>query len=406
MCNSSAAFVARAATKIRPWLPRKAAAALGLLLATALSPSAAAGTDAGGVSSDNVEWVRNIAFADGFAEGGRLVGDYFYVTVNGQGLLIFDVSKADDPQLVGRLPAPHFWENEDIATNGQIALLSQRSFPFTYWGRQQFADLSVVDVRDKTSPSVIATIKGGGDHTYECLFRCKWAYGSVGGGIYDLRDPQRPLMLKERWTDVLPQDTFIHDVTEVRPGFVLTASTPMYLLDIRRDLTRPKVIALSELSTNSGHNVIWPRAGKDAFVLTATEYDHVRCDSRDEETDAAFEVWDASTWRRTRTFRSLSQWRVPGNGNYLDGQPAVSGFYGCSAHWFEPSPDFRDGGRVALGFYGHGVRFLDVARNGNVEEVGYFLGWGANTSAAYWITDEIVYTVDMHRGIDVLTVEA
>ncbi|MDP9067444.1 MAG: hypothetical protein M3N53_03710 [Actinomycetota bacterium] len=186
---------------------------------------------------------------------------------------------------------------------------------------------------------------------------------------------------------------------------VLTASTPMFLLDIRRDIARPKVIALSELSTNSGHNVIWPRGGKDDFVLTATEYDHLRCETRDAETDAAFEVWDASNWRRTRTFRSLSQWRVPGNGTYVDGQPAVSGFYGCSAHWFEPSPGFRDGGTVALGFYGHGVRFLDVRPDGKVEEIGYFLGWGANTSAAYWITDEVVYTVDMQRGIDVLRVE-
>lgn len=29
----------------------------------------------------------------------------------------------------------------------------------------------------------------------------------------------------------------------------------------------------------------------------------------------------------------------------------------------------------------------------------------ANTSAAYWITNDIVYTVDMHRGIDVLRVD-
>lgn len=100
----------------------------------------------------------------------------------------------------------------------------------------------------------------------------------------------------------------------------------------------------------------------------------------------------------------MGAWRVPGNGIYADGQPAVSGYYGCSAHWFEQHPDFKDGGLVALGFYGHGVRFLDVSSRGKIEEIGYFLGWGANTSAAYWITDDIVYTVDMHRGIDVLRV--
>lgn len=382
---------------------KKLAALVVAALVAVAAPSSAAPSP-GGVSSDNVVWVRNVPFATGYAEGGRLVGDYFYVTVNGQGLLIFDVSEPEDPQLVGRYAAPHFWENEDIATNGKIALISQRSFPFTYWGRQEFADLTVLDVEDKANPHVIATIPGGGDHTYECLHGCKWAYGPVGGGIYDLRDPAKPRMLKTRWTDSLPQDTFVHDVTEVRPGLLLTASTPMYLLDVRKDVTRPKVIALSELSTNSGHNVIWPRRGKDRFILTATEYDHLRCETRDEEKDAAFEVWDASSWEKTRTFTSLGQWRVPGNGLFVDGQPPVSGFYGCSAHWFQEHPDFHNGGVVALGFYGHGVRFLDVEPKGKIEESGYFLGWGANTSAAYWITDEVVYTVDMHRGIDVLRV--
>ena len=377
--------------------------ALGVVLA--LAAPAAAAPSSGGVSSDNVEWIRNVPFAMGYAEGGRLLGDYFYVTVNGQGLLIFDVSVPEDPQVVGRLPAPHFWENEDVATNGKIALISQRSFPFTYFGEQQFADMSIVDVEDKTKPTVIATISGGGDHTYECLYDCKWAYGPVGGGIYDLRDPAEPKMLKKRWTDALPPDTFVHDVTEVRPGLVLTSSTPMYLLDIRKDITRPKVLAISEYSPELGHNALWPRAGKDDFVLTATEREHVRCETRDEENLGAFEVWDASSWKRTRTFRPLHKWHVSGNGVYTDGQPAVSGYYGCSAHWFEPHPDFADGGTVALGYYGHGVRFLDVANNGKITESGYFLGWGAQTSAAYWITDEIVYTVDMQRGIDVVRVK-
>jgi hypothetical protein len=387
------------------WARRLRRYCIVLSLVSTLFHTASAAPGPGGVSSDNVEWIRNVPFAAGYAEGGRVVGDSFFVTVNGQGLLIFDISAPEDPQLVGRLAAPHFWENEDIATNGKIALLSQRSFPFTYSGRQDLADLSVVDVEDRSNPRVIATVPGGGDHTYECLYDCAWAYGSVGGGIYDLREPSEPRMLEQRWTRVLPPNTFIHDVTEVRPGLVLTASTPMYLLDVRKDITRPKVLAVSELSTNSGHNVVWPRRGKDRLVLTATEYDHVRCETRDEESDAAFEVWDGSRWRLTKTLSPVGQWRVPGNGVYVDGQPAVSGFYGCSAHWFEPHPDFHNGGSVALGFYGHGVRFLDVKKSGKIDESGYFLGWGANVSAAYWITDEIVYTIDMQRGIDILKVD-
>lgn len=383
---------------------KKAAAAAGLLLSLVAAPSSA-GVGPGGVTSDNVEWIRNVPVAAGSAEGGRLHGSHFYVTVNGQGLLIFDVSTPEDPELVGRYSAPHFWENEDIATNGKIALISQRSYPFTYMGLQQFADLSILNVEDKSDPQLIATIAGGGDHTYECLYGCKWAYGPVGGGIYDLRDPSHPVMLEQRWFDVLPEDTFVHDVTEVKPGLVLTASTPMYLLDVSRSITKPRVVAGSEISTNSGHNVIWPRRGSDSMILTATEYQHVRCETRDELTETAFETWNASDWKRTHTFLSLGKWQVEGNGVYADGHPAVSGYYGCSAHWFDPHPEFRNGGVVALAYYGHGVRFLDVNPTGSISEIGYFLGWGANTSAAYWITQDIVYTVDMQRGIDVLRVK-
>ena len=35
-------------------------------------------------------------------------------------------------------------------------------------------------------------------------------------------------------------------------------------------------------------------------------------------------------------------------------------------------------------------------------EVGYFLGHGADASAAYWVTADVVYSIDLDRGIDIL----
>lgn len=73
------------------------------------------------------------------------------------------------------------------------------------------------------------------------------------------------------------------------------------------------------------------------------------------------------------------------------------------AHWFTTRPDFDDGGVVAMGWYEHGTRFLDVAEDtGEITELGYFLPVGGSTSAAYWLNDEIVYSVDYQRGIDIL----
>jgi hypothetical protein len=41
---------------------------------------------------------------------------------------------------------------------------------------------------------------------------------------------------------------------------------------------------------------------------------------------------------------------------------------GCSAHWFDEHPTYRNGGLVALGYYEHGTRFLDIQRNGKIKE--------------------------------------
>jgi hypothetical protein len=71
-------------------------------------------------------------------------------------------------------------------------------------------------------------------------------------------------------------------------------------------------------------------------------------------------------------------------------------------HWFTPHPTYRNGGLVAIAWYEHGTRFLQVGRDGSISEVGWFLPLGTTASAAYWITDRIVYVSDYNRGLDVI----
>ena len=384
-------------------------------------------TDIGGVASSNVTWLGQVTDAMGVAEGGRLVDGYFYATVNGRGLLIFDVRTPAAPRLVGRLALPHLAENEDVATNGEIALLSQGSvarvaddnmalarellplpgMPEQPVGGSAVSALHVVDVRDKAHPRIRSTLLGAGDHTYTCLDDCSWAYGGWGN-IIDLRDPNHPRLLERRWTEMVGVPDFYvrHDVVEVRPGLVLTSTQPMLALNTT-DPAAPRVIAQSDGSRNTSHNVAWPNAGRDRFILSASENAHPRCETRDsggEVVDGflqAVKTWDTTGWRDTGAFKPLHEYFVR-NGTYLDGQPAVSGAMGCSPHWLDAHPSFRNGGLFAEASYGHGVRFVDVASDGRMTEVGWFLGWGANTSAVYWISDEIAYAVDMQRGIDIL----
>jgi hypothetical protein len=48
------------------------------------------------------------------------------------------------------------------------------------------------------------------------------------------------------------------------------------------------------------------------------------------------------------------------------------------------------------------TRFLKIGEDGQIKRVGYFLPNAGSTSAAYWVTNRIVYAVEYTRGIDIL----
>ena len=120
------------------------------------------------------------------------------------------------------------------------------------------------------------------------------------------------------------------------------------------------------------------------------------------DSSGAFMTWDA-TKADKGAFTMIDEYRVV-NGTWTDGNPPAQ--RNCTAHWFEEHPDFNNGGYVAAGFYDHGTRFFEVTSKGKIVEAGYFMAYAGQASAAYWITDEIVYTVDYNRGLDILRFSA
>ena len=103
-------------------------------------------------------------------------------------------------------------------------------------------------------------------------------------------------------------------------------------------------------------------------------------------------------------FRFADQYKLQ-EGTYTDGKTPAGGYkLGCSVHWFEQHPTFKDGGLVALSAYESGTRFLDVAKDGKITERGFFLPLDSSASAPHWAPDgKTLYVVDYLRGIDVLT---
>jgi LVIVD repeat len=364
-------------------------AAISALLILGGIPAATGGPSAGGLSTDNVEYVTFVPFEAGTATGARIVGKYLYVTT-WKSISIYDISDAENPQLESITPIGFMFENEDVATNGKVLIFSEELPNET---------LHVWDVTNKAKPVEVGTLEDAGQHTMSCILNCKYLYGS-DGHIIDLRNPKKPKLHPRSWGEGKPTDNG-HDVNEIAPGIVLTASDPMQLLDARKDPTNPKLLAVAHPMDEFIHSVQWPNKGKDKFVLATGETWFPVLDTRCTEGTAGFSTWNGSNWKKTRSLQMIDVWR-PTGGNYVDGSPPTNAPFGCSTHWFQQHPDFKNGGLVAAGFYNHGTRFLDVDSKGKIKEIGWFIPHGGGTSAAYWRTDRIVYAIDYQRGFDVL----
>lgn len=360
----------------------------------------------GGFTSNNVEYKGFFAFEEGggvpvedpavplnpellTATGANIRGDYLYLT-SWKNISIYNISKPLQPRLMDIKLLGFKFENENVATNGKILLFSE-SLPGDA--------LHVYDVSDKTRIREIATVEGAGDHTTTCILDCTWAYGS-DGSITDLRDPKNPKLMGRDWHKLtgLNEDG-AHDVDEYKDGFLVTSpiSDSFQVLDVRNPLN-PKVVARGRHPQPDDflfHSGTWPRAGQDKFVIMQGEKNfRPECDERQGP------VMTYDKIEGTSRFELKDRYRVE-NGTYVNGKPAINAL-GCSAHWFEVHPTWKNGGLMALGYYEHGTHFLKVSTEGQIRRVGYFLPNAGSTSAAYWINRNIVYAVDYTRGIDIL----
>ena len=345
--------------------------------------------------SKSFEPVTNVTIG-GVAVSGQAVGDTYYIASWQTGLFSYDISNPRKPKQIGHIPDPQANEDEDLATNGKILLLSQfnREDPLNR--------LEVIDVSDPSNMEVIATLPGAGGHTIECLYDCKWAYASSSGigsdgVIIDLRNPKKP-RIAGSWKDEVG-GVSAHDVTEARPGLVVTSSAPMLVLDTT-DPTKPKVLTKTfEGAPNTTHNNIWPNNGHDRFLISASEgVNNGRCELYGDD-GKTLQVWDTTDWRR-RGLKPAGTYTLR-SGTWTDGHPGVDalGVQGCSAHWAHEHPSFHNGGLVAMAAYSQGVRLLDIDSKGQPHEVGWFLKDVQGAIDVEWVTDRLLYVIEDGAGI-------
>jgi hypothetical protein len=377
------------------------------------------------VSSENVTLLKSIKPA-GDGVGARVIGNYLYVTST-KDLEIFDISKPEDPQMVGNVNVHVEFENEEVPTNGQVLAISGQTptvtgsgniCPSTYPVASSSGCLVIYDVRDKANPKEVSTVLDAGDHTSTCVLDCQYFYGSAGS-VTDARGvlDGKPAQKIGNWqaSATIPDfngpdksGKFVsgcHNVHGIRPGILMAACQPFLILSVRPEdggsILQPKLLASG--ANKDGrfiHGNTWPRAGADKIALVGGETNFKpQCTNQ----NGAFTTWDASHANLDGSFTGpLDEYRAQ-NGSYLDSNPPAQ-ILGCSVHWFEEHPTFHDGGLVALATYENGTRFLQIGSDGKITEQGYFVPLGGSTSAPHWAPggSDVVYAVDYERGLDVL----
>ncbi|HEX8001297.1 MAG TPA: hypothetical protein VF519_01225 [Mycobacteriales bacterium] len=370
-------------------MPRRLLAMLAFAVAAAGLPAATAGPVTPGFASPNVEWVTNLPLnVDG--AGARIVGKHLYAA-DSRWLTIYDISNPETPVPMSVTPVPEvpYFAQEDLETNGRILVLGQ--------GRDTGNPtdlLFVFDVTDKRLPKLLATYRGASSHTLSCVLDCKYLYNS-NGQIVDLREPASPRVVGD-WRKGIKFLESAHDLTEVSPGLVVSSSNPVVLLDARKDPAHPKVLAKGTAADGRFvHANLWPNKGADRWLLVGGETGSGGCAS---EEAGAFMTWDTRGWQRSKEFRMVDEYRPPDSLPTEGGYP-ISTY--CT-HWFTTRPGYRDGGDVAMGWYEHGTRFLNVSRQGRISERGWFIPAGTTASAAYWVTKDLLYLIDYQRGLDIV----
>lgn len=396
------------------------------------------GSGPGYYASDNVTFRKNIReAADGV--GARVVGNKLYVTTT-KDLQIYDITDPVNPVRQGSTTVDVEFENEQVPTDGKILGISAQTSSVTTQAAPCVADLEAIrgclllfDVRDATAPKLVQSIKSAGDHTSTCVTvagqTCAYMYGS-SGSVTDIStaltspapitesdknwlDGLGPQLRAQGWGGTLPRRT--HHQTEVRPGVLLTASVPQMLISVNPEdggsPVAPKLLAYAshlaapDNQSRFTHSVEWPQAGGSKIMLSGGETNFEPTCGPDNGAFSTFTVQSGNS--SAPVFSYADQYKLK-EGTYTDGNTPAGGFkLGCSVHWFEQHPSFKDGGLVALSAYESGTRFLDIGSDGSITEKGFFLPVDSSASAPHWAPDgKTLYVIDYLRGIDVLTFDA
>ncbi len=380
-----------------------------LCTATVLAPPVKADpaqlpSSASGVATPNVHLVSH-AFDTGGAVSGAFLGTKTYVLSEPDlvwneggatvvpltgGLQVFDVSNPRSPKPLAKLDLPNY-PNEDIAVSQtrRFAVMSQD-------GRS--GQVNLVDLRTRSNPRIIGSVAlpSGYGHTSTLVDhdRYLWVSGGKQMVVVDVRDLAHPKVLGMFAT---PAGSSVHDAEVDRFGDITVfGSGGAAVYRLGRSPLHPVLQAQVSAADNKANDNLILHGGKrldrDTWLITEESY-APGCTN-----DGRFEVWRID--RKARLLRPVSSWNAPVNAD--NHGPLTQKEY-CSSHWFT----LNSNSIVADGWYGAGVRFLDVSNPKHPRPVGVWAGDSTTASQAVFFPgrDDLVYVADYTRGLDVISID-
>ena len=405
-------------------------------------------TDVTFSATDNVTYRGRFPEHAGTA-GGLLSedGKLFYLT-DPRGVYVYDVSKPELPKRLGSLALYQqttgvALAQEDPDTNGKILLVDGATTPVS-----TSSALHVVDVSNPASLKVLDTVAVT-DHTWTCISgtddtgadnSCAYAYGR-SGHIVDLTNPADATLMPSSWRKAVgygdkgnPSAMYTHDLTEIRPGLVMSAGSTAILMDTRDPAAPVKLSSITQpnrFSSLGYHSVEWANGGTDPYLVLGTEIAPTpvpglppqaenAAGSDCEGGNSVIETWDATQILAGleayeagapvaeafagRAFTKADAFDAGGRGLFLQGQAPGHQLY-C-AHWMELHPEFDDGGLMAVSYYDRGTRFVEVNdETGKMAEVGWIVPADGYSGSAQWVSDSVVYIMDYRRGLEVVSLD-
>jgi hypothetical protein len=297
-------------------------------------------------------------------------------------------------------------------------------------------EFMVVDVTNPANPRIRSRVETSTNtHTVSCIREtdCQYVYTAGYTGefsVVDLTNLDAPVEVGVFKSPAAgPGGGWRtggagHDWTFDNAGYGMhTGSGGTAVFDVT-DPRNPRLVNTTNEAGRTGpynnfiqHNADRPNAAKFAAgapasvangnVLLVTEEDYLDTDCT---TAGSFQTWYVDQLgANTGSIRPLDRINPVDVGEGVVGPDMAF----CSAHWF----DYHQSGIVAQGYYAGGLRLIDVRDPSNLKEYGYVASGLSEVWDAYWVPQRnknglatgsktnIVYTVDIVRGLDVYTVD-